>query len=92
MVCRFYELFSVHGRVEPLAEVDLSPPKYADVQVLYNDHSDDQCEDDQLCYDALMRQCKNSARLKVNLNKSVRNLKIQLGYVFVLINKVSKST
>lgn len=76
---RFYELQEVHGRVEPLAEVDLSPPRYADVRVIFNDLSQEQLENDELCYESLVRRCKNSRLFKVDLNKSVRNFKTQLG-------------
>ena len=38
---RFLELLSIHGRVDPLAEVDLSPPKHADVKVVYNENGND---------------------------------------------------
>lgn len=38
---RFEELHEVYGRVDPLAEVDLSPPKSANVTVVYNENSDD---------------------------------------------------
>lgn len=76
---RFFELYQIHGRVEPLAEVDLSPPRHADVRVIFNDLSKDQLENDQLCYESLVRQCTNTRSFKVDLNKSVRNFKVQLG-------------
>ncbi|KAI2808966.1 hypothetical protein BLOT_000107 [Blomia tropicalis] len=79
---RFYELYSVHGRVEPLAEVDLSPPRHADVRIIYNDLSQDQLENDEPCYDTLLQQCKTTRSLKIDLNKSVRNFKVQLGPLF----------
>lgn len=79
---RFFELQSVHGRVDPLAEVDLSPPRYADVRVIFNDLSQEQLENDELCYESLVRRCKNSRLFKVDLNKSVRNFKMQLGPLF----------
>ncbi len=69
----------MHGRVDPLAEVDLSPPRYADVRVIFNDLSQEQLENDELCYESLVRRCKNSRLFKVDLNKSVRNFKMQLG-------------
>lgn len=72
----------MHGRVDPLAEVDLSPPRYADVQVIFNDLSEDQLENDQLCYETLVNQCKDIRSFKVDLNKSVRNFKGQLGPLF----------
>ncbi|KPM06570.1 hypothetical protein QR98_0050470, partial [Sarcoptes scabiei] len=79
---RFHELVEVHGRVEPLAEVDLSPPKYANVRVIFHDINSDQTENDQLSYESLVRQCKDSRSFKIDLNKSVRNFKVQLGSLF----------
>lgn len=76
---RFYELYEVHGRVEPLAEVNLRPPQHANVQVIFNDLDKDQLEDDELCYETLVKQCKDNRQLKIDLNKSVRNFKVQLG-------------
>ena len=80
-IFRFFELQDIHGRVEPLAEVNLSPPKYANVRVIFNDLSNEQLENDQLSYESLVRQCKDSRSFKVDLNKSVRNFKVQLRYV-----------
>ncbi|KAH7639983.1 hypothetical protein HUG17_4016 [Dermatophagoides farinae] len=82
---RFYELQNIHGRVEPLAEVNLSPPKYANVRVIFNDLTDEQLENDQLSYESLVRQCKDSRSFKVDLNKSVRNFKVQLSSLYDVI-------
>lgn len=79
---RFYELQDKHGRVEPLAEVNLSPPKYANVRVIFNDLSPDQLENDQISYESLVRQCKDSRSFKVDLNKSVRHFKTQLSSLY----------
>lgn len=65
--------------MEPLAEVDLSPPRHADVRMIYNNLSTDQLEDDELCYETLVKQCNDIRSLKIDLNKSVRNFKVQLG-------------
>ncbi|KAH9422640.1 hypothetical protein DERP_003317 [Dermatophagoides pteronyssinus] len=82
---RFFELQDIHGRVEPLAEVNLSPPKYANVRVIFNDLSNEQLENDQLSYESLVRQCKDSRSFKVDLNKSVRNFKVQLSSLYNVI-------
>ena len=68
--------------------MNLSPPKYANVRVIFNDLTDEQLENDQLSYESLVRQCKDSRSFKVDLNKSVRNFKVQLRYVY--INQHSK--
>ena len=62
--------------------MNLSPPKYANVRVIFNDLTDEQLENDQLSYESLVRQCKDSRSFKVDLNKSVRNFKVQLRYVY----------
>lgn len=75
--------------MEPLAEVNLSPPKYANVRVIYNDLSADQLENDQISYESLVRQCKDSRSLKIDLNKSVRNFKVQLRFVTIIAIYIS---
>lgn len=64
---RFYALQSIHGRVDPLAEVDLTPPKQAEVKVVYNETDNEH---------------NTSQVLKIDLNKSVKDLKLQLGTMF----------
>jgi len=70
---RFYALQSIHGRVDPLAEVDLSPPKHADVKVVYNEPTDASSDE------AEQSQTKH---IKIDINKSVKDFKMQLGSMF----------
>ncbi len=71
---RFYTLLSIHGRVDPLAEVDLSPPKHADVKVVYNQSNEEVTNDE--------NEEKQTKLLKIDLNKSVKDFKVQLRSVF----------
>ncbi|CAG2100743.1 unnamed protein product [Medioppia subpectinata] len=72
---KFYALQSIHGRVDPLAELDFSPPKHADVEVVYNEDE----EIDLTNEDNDKIQTKN---LKLDLNKSVGDFKSELGSMF----------
>jgi len=67
-------LLSIHGRVDPLAEVDLSPPKHADVKVVYNQINKEVTNDE--------NEEKQTKLLKIDLNKSVKDFKVQLRSVF----------
>lgn len=73
---RFYALQSVHGRVDPLADVDLSPPKHADVKVIYNEILKEVTNDE--------NNEKQTKLLKIDLNKSVKDFKVQLRFVFIM--------
>jgi len=33
IICRYQELFERHGQVEPLADIDLSPPRFIDITI-----------------------------------------------------------
>jgi len=77
LLSRFYALLSVHGRVDPLAEVDLSPPKHADVKVVYNENLKEVTNDE--------NKEKQTKLLKIDLNKSVKDFKSQLGFVLIFI-------
>jgi hypothetical protein len=68
---RFHTLYNVYGRVEPLAEVDLSPPKSAAIKVTYT-----WCDDEDDC----LKDNKKIQELKIDLNKSVKDFKLQLRY------------
>lgn len=94
---RFFDLHEVYGRVDPLAQVDLSPPKSANVTVVYNENTDD---DILLDPDFLMTMSTNSDSngsspgspssttkvkdMTVNLNKSVKDFKQRLSTIFGL--------
>ncbi|CAG2174251.1 unnamed protein product [Oppiella nova] len=67
--------FAVHGRVDPLAELDFSPPKHADVKVVYNEDENNEVTNE----DQEKRQTKD---LKLDLNKSVGDFKSELGSMF----------
>jgi hypothetical protein len=67
-------LQSIHGRVDPLAEVDFSPPKHADVKVVYNQSNKEVTNDE--------NGEKHTKLLKIDLNKSVKDFKVQLRSVF----------
>lgn len=71
---RFYTLHSIYGRVDPLAEVDLSPPKTAQVTVVYNENFSDGSAD----MDSSGESLPDSRDITVNLNKSVKEFKQQL--------------
>jgi hypothetical protein len=71
---RFYALQSIHGRVDPLAEVDFSPPKHADVKVVYNQSNKEVTNDE--------NGEKHTKLLKIDLNKSVKDFKVQLSSMF----------
>ena len=78
MFSRFYTLFNIHGKVDPLAEVDLSPPKYAQTRIIctffgknkLSDGEDDEEEDD-----SIKKQVRD---IKVDLNKSVKDFKSEI--------------
>ena len=79
MIARFYKLHSIYGRVEPLADVDLSPPKSAQVTVVYNENSSD--DSDGYTSDPIQSIQSDSVKvkdIKINLNKSVKEFKLQL--------------
>lgn len=71
---RFYALQSIHGRVDPLAELDFSPPKHADVKVVYSENDSEITNEE--------KQTKQTKSLKIDLNKSVGDFKTQLGSMF----------
>lgn len=71
---RFNTLHSIYGRVDPLAEVDLSPPKTAQVTVVYNENFSDGSAD----MDSSGESLPDSRDITVNLNKSVKEFKQQL--------------
>ena len=85
---RFHELHAINGRVDPLAEVDLSPPQTAHVTIIFNQQ--EEREDDVFnllssgfCHDASMLRSgqPNVKDMTVNLNKSVKDFKQALRYV-----------
>lgn len=95
---KFHELHGVYGRVDPLAEVNLAPPKCAQVTVVFNDNCGQ--DDDMLEHGSLGESSSGSdttgdeggsrspepgssrkrqvKEMKVNLNKSVKEFKLQL--------------
>ena len=62
--------------MDPLAEVDLSPPKHADVKVVYNENGNDDNDENETTQTKL---------LKIDLNKSVKDFKVQLGSVYIIL-------
>ncbi|XP_054161334.1 tubulin-specific chaperone cofactor E-like protein [Oppia nitens] len=69
---KFFTLLSIHGRVDPIAELDFSPPKHAEVQVVYNE--DEITNED--------NEKTHKKQLKIDLNKSVGDFKSELGSMF----------
>ncbi|XP_074601152.1 tubulin folding cofactor E like protein mlt [Brevipalpus obovatus] len=81
---RFYTLFNIHGKVDPLAEVDLSPPKFAQTRIICtyfakNKLSDGEDDDDE--DDSIKKQVKD---VKVDLNKTVKDFKSEISAIFNL--------
>ena len=78
---RFHALHAINGRVDPLAEVDLSPPKSAHVTVIFNGDCSHEDEEDVL--NLISSSCdvpSSSDRMivrgmTINLNKSVKDFK-----------------
>lgn len=65
---------AAHGRIVPLAEVDLSPPKHAHVKVVYSENECDP-ENNNSDNDSAKMQIKS---MKLDLNKSVKDFKLEL--------------
>lgn len=98
---RFFELKRVHGRVDPLAEVNMQPPKFADVTVIFNDAQQDassesssgsesNSEEASASPEPRQKHARQVKAMKVNVNKSVKDFKLQLRFV-ILLSKSSHS-
>lgn len=78
---RFHALHAINGRVDPLAEVDLSPPQSAHVTVIFNEDCSQDDEDvlnliSNSDSDVLSSSSRTNVRdMTVNLNKSVKDFK-----------------
>ena len=83
---RFYDLHERYGRVDPLAEVNLAPPKWAQVTVIYNESGtgDDldltggESSSSDSETGSLTPTGSRVQKMKINLNKSVKEFKQQL--------------
>jgi hypothetical protein len=73
---RYHELFSIYGQVEPLAEVNLSPPKFAKVKVTFNRAPADDDHVDKENSELVERK-----QIKVDLKQSVKEFKVTLRLV-----------
>ena len=77
---RFHELHAINGRVDPLAEVDLSPPESAHVTVIFNEDPSSGPEAGDL-FDLLSKSCDDAALLSVassHAGASVRDMTVSL--------------
>ncbi|XP_015788056.1 tubulin-specific chaperone cofactor E-like protein [Tetranychus urticae] len=74
---RFYTLFDIYGKVDPLAEVDLSPPKYATIKIICTFY-------DTNCLPSDEDVKKEIKEMKVDLNKSVKDFKSEISSIFNL--------
>lgn len=84
---RFHVLHSIYGRVDPMAEVDLSPPKSAQVTVVFNENSSDDIFDAEFIMSMSVDSQSPATKVKditVNLNKSVKDFKQRLSTIFGL--------
>jgi len=84
---RFHVLHSIYGRVDPMAEVDLSPPKSAQVTVVFSENSSDNIFDTEFIMSMSVDSQSPATKVKdmtVNLNKSVKDFKQRLSTIFGL--------
>jgi hypothetical protein len=68
----FEALHAKHGRVDPLADINLKPQKYVQVKVVYNQSTGDE---DTL---EVGQEQEEEHDLKLNVNMSVKEFKVQL--------------
>lgn len=77
---RFHELHAINGRVDPLAEVDLSPPKSAHVTVVFNEAASQDSDGDVAVVSSSgdeedIRSQTSVRNMTLDLNQSVKDFK-----------------